>query len=174
MEEKEELKPKKFGYVVHPLPPHPPMPPLPPPPPGISMADWISYINSYIDVRARQLYDKLKSLVQQAGVQRVTYTPSSNLGANTKEIGRLNVDGDVTEVIAPVVNVNAEGERDLANAKRVATIVGGGSNGQNVDIFCEDPDGYIFDEILLQDTHQRKVWKLYMKDGLLETEEYTG
>lgn len=60
-----ELKPKKFGYVVHPPPPpnfHPPYPPPPPPPPGISMTDWIAYINSYIDVRARQLYDKLKEL----------------------------------------------------------------------------------------------------------------
>ena len=60
-----ELKAKKFGYVVHPPPPpnfHPPYPPPPPPPPGISMTDWIAYINSYIDVRARQLYDKLKGL----------------------------------------------------------------------------------------------------------------
>jgi hypothetical protein len=57
-----ELKEKKFGYVVHP-PYHPPCPPPPPPcPPGMSMTDWIAYINSYIDVRARQLYDKLKDL----------------------------------------------------------------------------------------------------------------
>lgn len=59
-----ELKPKKFGYVVH--PPAPPKFNVPPPaPPGISTTDWIAYINSYIDVRARQLYDKLKSLYNQ-------------------------------------------------------------------------------------------------------------
>lgn len=27
------------------------------------MQDWINYINSYIDVRARQMYEKLKGLV---------------------------------------------------------------------------------------------------------------
>lgn len=61
-----ELKPKKFGYVVHPPPPPPPyvFPTPPPPPPGMSMTDWIAYINSYIDVRARQLYDKLKKLYE--------------------------------------------------------------------------------------------------------------
>lgn len=30
----------------------------------MSMTDWIAYINSYIDVRARQLYDKLKGLYE--------------------------------------------------------------------------------------------------------------
>ena len=61
-----ELKPKKFGYVVHPPPPPPAyvFPTPPPPPPGMSMTDWIAYINSYIDVRARQLYDKLKKLYE--------------------------------------------------------------------------------------------------------------
>ena len=61
-----DLKEKKFGFVVH--PPHPmpcnpyPFPcPVPGPiPPGIHTQDWLSYINSYIDVRARQMYEKLK------------------------------------------------------------------------------------------------------------------
>ena len=58
-----ELKEKKFGYVVEQpsCPHHPPFPPPPGPiPPGMTVADWTNYINSYIDVRARQLYDKLK------------------------------------------------------------------------------------------------------------------
>lgn len=71
-----ELKEKKFGYVVNPPPgphkhiiPHIPgnpfMQPPPPPvplPPGMTMQDWMAYINSYIDVRARQLYDRLKDI----------------------------------------------------------------------------------------------------------------
>ena len=65
----DEMTEKKFGYVVN--PPKPPMPPCPPPPypppppmpPGFSVRDWLAYINSYVDVRARQLYDKLKKLV---------------------------------------------------------------------------------------------------------------
>lgn len=66
-----ELKEKKFGYVVQPPPPPPcPLPHFPikapfPIPPGMNVQDWTLYINSYIDVRARQLYDKLKKLMQQ-------------------------------------------------------------------------------------------------------------
>ena len=38
---------------------------FPPAPPGFTVKDWVAYINSYIDVRARQLYDKLKGLYSQ-------------------------------------------------------------------------------------------------------------
>ena len=59
-----DLTEKKFGPVIPPPRPHPvPFPPAMPIPPGMTMQDWMSYINSYIDVRARQLYDKLKSLI---------------------------------------------------------------------------------------------------------------
>ncbi len=63
--ENENLKERKFGYAVLPPPPHPPCPHPPHPPhhcipAGMTVRDWINYINSYIDVRARQLYDKLK------------------------------------------------------------------------------------------------------------------
>ena len=58
-----------MGYAIKPnLPPYPPCRPYPPPPPpgpippGLTVQDWMMYINSYIDVRARQLYDKLKEL----------------------------------------------------------------------------------------------------------------
>ena len=37
----------------------------PPTPPGFTVKDWVAYINSYIDVRARQLYEKLKGKYQQ-------------------------------------------------------------------------------------------------------------
>ena len=37
----------------------------PPAPPGFTVKDWVAYINSYVDVRARQLYDKLKGLYSQ-------------------------------------------------------------------------------------------------------------
>lgn len=66
-----ELKEKKFGYVVEQpsCPHHPPFPPPPGPiPPGMTVADWTNYINSYIDVRARQLYEKLKKLISEGSV----------------------------------------------------------------------------------------------------------
>lgn len=47
-------------------------PPPPPPPPHVcpthgflSPNDWMRYINQYIDVRARQIYDKLKALIKK-------------------------------------------------------------------------------------------------------------
>ena len=67
----EDLTEKQFGYVVPPVCHHhhpiPPPPPPPAPPPGISMQDWMNYINAYIDVRARQMYEKLKELIGQGG-----------------------------------------------------------------------------------------------------------
>lgn len=52
-----ELKEKKFGYVVQPPCPH--HPPFPPPPPGVTVQDLMTYINQYVDVRAKQIYNKL-------------------------------------------------------------------------------------------------------------------
>lgn len=53
-----ELKEKKFGYVVQPpCPGH--HPPFPPPPPGVTVQDLMTYINQYVDVRAKQIYNKL-------------------------------------------------------------------------------------------------------------------
>jgi len=64
-----ELTEKKFGYVVNsPHHCHPPCPPPPRPiPPSMTVKDWMEYINSYIDVRARQIYDKLKKLIPGGG-----------------------------------------------------------------------------------------------------------
>lgn len=44
----EDLKERKFGFM-----PPPPPPPQCPTHGGISMGDWMKYINTYIDVRAR-------------------------------------------------------------------------------------------------------------------------
>ena len=56
-------------YPTHPVHYHSPccfdMDHHPPTPPGFTVKDWVAYINSYIDVRARQLYDKLKGLYTQ-------------------------------------------------------------------------------------------------------------
>ena len=102
-----ELQEKKFGYVVHP-PHHHCVPPCPPPgpiPPGMSVKDWTDYINSYIDVRARQIYDKLKGLVPGGGGEKttVTYVWSSDITDDDKTVGTLSVDGQRTEVKVPDV-----------------------------------------------------------------------
>lgn len=51
----------------------------------ITMGEWMHYINTYIDVRARQIYDKLKALIPtSSGVvnkiiagDNITVTPES-------------------------------------------------------------------------------------------------
>ena len=67
-----DLKEKKFGYIVNnqPCPGHfhPPYPPMPPPVPGVTMKDLIQYVNSYIDVRAKQIYEKIKE--HQGGIDK--------------------------------------------------------------------------------------------------------
>ena len=67
-----DLKEKKFGYIVNnqPCPGHlhPPYPPMPPPIPGVTMKDLIQYVNSYIDVRAKQIYEKIKE--QWGGIDK--------------------------------------------------------------------------------------------------------
>lgn len=70
-----DLKPKKFGYVVQPPvscphhhhnhPPHPVSSPPPIPPPNVAIDDILEYVNKYVDVRAKQLYDKLKEKIQK-------------------------------------------------------------------------------------------------------------
>ena len=85
---KDDLKPRKFGYLVYPPPPFPPHPPAPPP--GIHVSDWIAYINSYIDARARQIYEKVKG----SGIQSVGFRASSSISPSSSVVvGTLDVDG---------------------------------------------------------------------------------
>ena len=179
------LNERKFGYVVQPNHHHchpcPPPPPYPMPiPPGISTQDWIQYINTYIDVRARQIYDKLKKIAPGGGgdgVQSVTYLENEGL-ADQFEIGNLKVDGASTPIHVPVIGIDAVDRDDFTNPKPILTIEGIGDNGEDVNVYCEDPqiepfdpDGYVFDEILLKDReHPDKVYKVYIKNGTLESD----
>ena len=180
-----DLKEKKFGFVVQKHHPH--CHPCPPPfpgsiPPGINMQDWINYINSYIDVRARQMYEKLKKLVPEGGgtgggVQSVTYVENPGLD-DQFEIGKLKVDGTPTSIHVPVIGLEAVDRDEFTNPKRILTINGVGDNGEDVEVFCEEPeqvepfnpDGYVYDEILLRDQNDNQtVYKVYIKDGTLES-----
>lgn len=72
----EDLTERQFGCV--------------PPPPQhcmehghVTMAEWMQYINAYIDVRARQMYDKLKgvvgtgdTIVQEAPIKQISVNGS--------------------------------------------------------------------------------------------------
>ena len=87
-----ELKEKKFGYVV--CPPHhhciPPCPPGPIPQ-GMTVKDWTEYINSYIDVRARQIYDKLKNQLPSGGGGSGPYNEIELRDIETGEIYKLYI-----------------------------------------------------------------------------------
>ena len=70
---------------------------FPPTPPGFTVKDWVAYINSYIDVRARQLYDKLKGMYNQKidendGVEH-NYVLLKD--QKTGEIKKLFISGDI-------------------------------------------------------------------------------
>lgn len=101
---------RKFGYMIP--PPHDCNCVQPPhgcvqPPHGcathheVSMADWMHYINSYIDVRARQIYDKLKGQIGTGGGQGdtvvVTPTPEDEFEL-PKLIGTISVDGEEKKI----------------------------------------------------------------------------
>lgn len=57
----------------------------------VTMGDWMQYINTYIDVRARQIYDKLKALIPSGGQyvnriiagKNITISPSDGIGEVT-------------------------------------------------------------------------------------------
>ena len=52
-----EMTERSFGYTCCPPPNHSCTPC------HITTGDWIQYINAYMDVRARQIYDKLKGMI---------------------------------------------------------------------------------------------------------------
>ena len=174
-----ELKEKKFGYVVQPpFPPPPPPPkpyPFPPPPrplpPGMTVADWTAYINSYIDVRARQLYDKLKGLVTKAGVQEVTYE-EADIGSDTKKIGTLKVDRNETPVKIPTIEIRAANESSFGNPTGpIVTFKGIGENGEDLNVYCENPIGAILPYVRLKDKETDQIYSLYMENGELKSSE---
>ena len=172
-----EMQEKKFGYVVHP-PHHHCFPPPPGPiPPGMSVKDWTDYINSYIDVRARQIYDKLKRLIPEGGsgsggVQEVTYTQSSDLGSNARTVGTLNVDQRSTEVKVPTIRINSASQSAFNKPKGpILTFEGIGPGGDDVNVFCEDPIRTIFPCVMLKDRATNRTYSLYMENGELESTE---
>ena len=173
-----DLKEKKFGYVVQPPPcpcPHPhPFPPPPGPiPPGMTVQDWLTYINSYIDLRARQLYDKLKDLKPQGsgGVQSVTYTQSSELGSDARVIGTLDVDQTQTQVKVPTIGIDSASADSFNNPKGpILKFKGVGQLGEDVDVYCENPVGTIFPELRLKDRVTQRIYFIYMENGELKSD----
>lgn len=174
-----ELQEKKFGYVVHP-PHHHCIPPCPPPgpiPPGMSVKDWTDYINSYIDVRARQIYDKLKNMVPGGGEKTtVTYTWSPEIDDNDKTVGTLKVDGESKAVKIPSFDVEAVHESAFNNPKKIFTFKGIGEHGEDVILYCEtspDVTGTQFGKILLKDINNpSRVYELYVEDGELKSKPH--
>lgn len=141
-------------------------------PPGISTHDWIQYINSYIDIRARQIYDKLKEAGKVDGVSKVKYVPESEGG---RTIGNLNVEGGsepgITPIKVPVVDVQATDQSEFIAPKKVMTISGVGPDGKSVDVFCEAGVEEIQNEIKLKDVETGKTYKVFIQNGELVSDE---
>lgn len=104
---------------------------MPPPPPsfaGMTMQEWMNYINQYIDVRARQIYDKLKgSLNNDDSGSKVSYN-QVDFDESTK-IGSLKIDGESHPISAPAVSVDPE----LTSGTKIASI---GVGGHETSIFA--------------------------------------
>ena len=94
----------------------------------VTMGEWMHYINTYIDVRARQIYDKLKALI-----------PTSS--------------GVVNKIIAGD-NITVTPE----------------SGQGTVTINAKDEDK-IKDFILIRDKTTNKIYKVFMSDNVICTEE---
>ena len=138
---------RKFGYMIP--PPHDCNCVQPPhgcvqPPHGcsthheVSMADWMHYINSYIDVRARQIYDKLKGQIGTGGGGQgdtVVVTPTLTDG---EKIADITVNGKTKTLYSPdatEVNVEPTPEDEFELPKLIGTI---SVDGEEKKIYCED------------------------------------
>lgn len=61
-----EMTERSFGYTCCPPPNHSCTPG------HITTGDWMQYINAYMDVRARQIYEKLKGMIGTGGSDNIT------------------------------------------------------------------------------------------------------
>lgn len=94
----------------------------------VTMGDWMQYINTYIDVRARQIYDKLKGLIPGGG-------------------------GEVNRIIA---------------GDNVTVSPSSGKGDVTISVEVEDK---IKDNILMKDSSTGKVYKVFIKDNVICTDE---
>ena len=102
----------------------------------------------------------------------MTYTQSSDLGSNARTVGTLNVDQRSTEVKVPTIGINSASQSAFNRPKGpILTFEGVGLNGENVEVFCEDPVGTVFPYVMLKDRITQRTYSLYVEKGELKSSE---
>ena len=128
---------------------------------GVTTGDWMQYINTYMDVRARQIYDKLKGLLPGgdatvkkifAGTPNVKITPES--GTGEVYIG-VDDNGGVKSISTNSDNVHITP-----------------STGKGDVIIDVDKEPKIKDYVIIKDGITGDLYKLMVNRGDICTEEY--
>ena len=125
----DEMTERSFGYTCCP----PPVPPHSCNPGHITTGDWMQYINAYMDVRARQIYDKLKGMIGNQG-DTVSVTETLDSG---EKIANIKVNGKSNPIYAPSateVGVEPTPKSDFETPKLIGTI---SVDGDEKKLYCE-------------------------------------
>lgn len=148
-----EMTERKFGYM-------PPPPPHQCPHDGhISMGEWMQYINAYIDVRARQIYDKLKGQIGTGG------SGEENI------INQIKVNGLVQTPINKTVNISVPTDASELPFDDSET------TKSKVESIASVLDDHIFDDVtgdyfILKDHNDPdKKYKVFIVDGTICSEK---
>lgn len=116
---------RSFGYTCC-----PPVPQHYCVPGHITTSDWMQYINAYMDVRARQIYDKLKGQIGTGtGDGQVNFT--SREFDNQLSIGKI----DGKQINSPDIDV--ESYVNKSNGVKIATITFGNEDNK-YDIYSPE------------------------------------
>lgn len=125
----------------------------------ITTGDWIQYINAYMDVRARQIYDKLKGMIGTGG------------SGEENVINQIQVNGLVQTPVNKVVNINVPKdastlpfEGDTSTKDKVDSIVG----VLDEHIFDDETGDYF---VLKDYNNPNKKYKVFIVDGTICSEE---
>ena len=148
-----EMTERSFGYTCCPPPNHSCTPC------HITTGDWMQYINAYMDVRARQIYDKLKGMIGTGG------------SGEENVINQIKVNGLVQTPVNKVVNINVPKdastlpfEGDTSTKDKVDSIVG----VLDEHIFDDETGDYF---VLKDYNNPNKKYKVFIVDGTICSEE---
>ena len=148
-----EMTERSFGYTCCQPPNHSCNPCY------ITTGDWIQYINAYMDVRARQIYDKLKGMIGTGG------------SGEENVINQIQVNGLVQTPVNKVVNINVPKdastlpfEGDTSTKDKVDSIVG----VLDEHIFDDETGDYF---VLKDYNNPNKKYKVFIVDGTICSEE---
>lgn len=153
----DEMTNRSFGYTgCQPQHPHQCTPN------HITTQDWMQYINTYIDLRARQIYDKLKGQIGDG---------STGSTGEVNVINQIKVNGLIQTPINKSVDISVPTDASSL------PFTSGVSTKDKVDSIVGVLDEHIFDDVtgdyfILKDKKDpTKKYKVFIVDGTICSEE---